>query len=164
MRRHNEYDFDGEPYVFIERHESAGIGPFLLGLALGAGAALLFAPRSGADTRARIKTRARDASDAARAKVDDLTSTLTDRVNEARDAVSDRIDTVRTNMRRRRDEIHDAFEVGRSAAQQARVDLEERIAERKRTEYAEPRTERGVNRAADGFAYDTSTDDLDDEE
>ena len=66
----SRYTFDeNEPYVVIERESSTGIMPFLIGAALGAGVALLLAPRSGADTRRDIKRRAnrvrRAAEDAA---------------------------------------------------------------------------------------------------
>jgi gas vesicle protein len=128
MSSHHEYE--GQPYVVVERRES-GVGPFLLGLALGAGAALLLAPRSGADTRELIRSRARDAGDAARERVDALTSTVSERVQDARDAVTDRVDAVRSSVRRHRDDLIDAFDAGRSAARQARVDLERRIDERK---------------------------------
>ena len=35
--------YDRGPYVIVERRESAGVGPFLIGLAFGAGVALLLA-------------------------------------------------------------------------------------------------------------------------
>jgi hypothetical protein len=44
-------DYSPAPYVVIEKGE-IGIGPFLLGIALGAGAALLFAPQSGQESPA----------------------------------------------------------------------------------------------------------------
>src|SRR5690349_16698261 len=57
-RNMSRYDFDDDDrYVVIENH-SAGVGPFLVGLAVGAGIALLFAPRSGEATRRDIKRRA----------------------------------------------------------------------------------------------------------
>src|SRR4051812_39028045 len=51
MADNDWYEDEGEeyypaPYVVVEKGEM-GIGPFLLGIALGAGAALLFAPRAG---------------------------------------------------------------------------------------------------------------------
>ena len=68
MSENDWYDDDepyyGEPYVIVEKRE-AGIGPFLLGLALGAGAALLFAPQTGEETRRGIARRARRAQEAA---------------------------------------------------------------------------------------------------
>ena len=50
----SDYDWDeDEPYVVIEQ-KPAGVGSFILGLAVGAGLALLFAPRSGAETRSDL--------------------------------------------------------------------------------------------------------------
>ena len=103
-----DYDFEGEPFVVIEREEP-GIGTLLLGVAIGAGLALLFAPRTGADTRRMIGTRARRASDR-----------VTDRVGAARDAI-----------RRGQDQVLDAVDAGRSAAAEARTELERKIAENK---------------------------------
>ena len=64
MRDHDEYDaddFDGHPYVVIERATRPAWCHSSLGIALGAGAALLLAPRSGAETRRMIGDRARTA-------------------------------------------------------------------------------------------------------
>ena len=45
----SRYDLDEhDAYVIIEKHD-AGIGSFLVGLAVGAGVALLFAPRAGVE-------------------------------------------------------------------------------------------------------------------
>jgi hypothetical protein len=44
-----EFDDDDEPYVVIEKH-SPGVGSFLVGVMIGAGIALLVAPRSGGET------------------------------------------------------------------------------------------------------------------
>jgi gas vesicle protein len=147
MSRHRDYDFDQEPYVVIERRDS-GIGPLLLGLALGAGAALLFAPRSGMETRRIIKDRARDAGDAARARAEELATAVTERVTEARDAVTEHVGTVRDSVRRHRDELLDAFDAGRSAAHQARAELERKLAERKQTGPARTGTARDVTSAS----------------
>src|SRR5256885_12320351 len=53
----NEDPYDA-PYVVIEKRD-AGVGLLLLGLALGAGAALIFAPQSGEETRRGIARSAR---------------------------------------------------------------------------------------------------------
>ena len=76
--RHHEDDFDDEDgrYVVIERQDGgSSIGPFILGAAIGAGLALLFAPRSGAETRADIRRRARKARDAAQRVASGVTET-----------------------------------------------------------------------------------------
>src|SRR6185437_1913939 len=100
MRRRDE-EMSDEPYVVIEKRD-AGIGSFMIGLAIGAGVALLFAPRTGEETRRDLKQRARRVSDVAR-----------------------------QSIHVRRHQAREAFRAGRDAAQQARQDLEDRIAESK---------------------------------
>src|SRR5690606_22856466 len=51
-------DHENVPYIVIER-EGGGVGPFLWGVLLGAGVALLLAPRSGEETQEEIRLRAR---------------------------------------------------------------------------------------------------------
>ncbi len=126
----DDYEFDGAPYVVIERRDS-GISTFLMGLALGAGAALLFAPRSGADTRRIIRDRARSAGDAARRRADGMVESVTATLEDARERFTEQVDAVRAAVREQRDEIVDAFDAGRSAAHEARLELERKIAEQK---------------------------------
>ena len=81
MARYDEYDDDR--VVVIERGNGTnGMGTFLLGLAIGAGAALLFAPASGAETRKRLQDEARRAG----RKMKDMTDELGEKVLEG-DAV-----------------------------------------------------------------------------
>ncbi len=71
-----------EGAVVIERRgggAGSGVALFLLGAAVGAGLALLFAPQSGEETRAqlrrgarRVKRKVRDLADSGREMVDDL--------------------------------------------------------------------------------------------
>jgi hypothetical protein len=68
----------GQPAVVIERRAGGGgIGLFLLGVAVGAGIALLYAPQSGDETRAalrrgarRMKRTVRDAAEDARDEIE----------------------------------------------------------------------------------------------
>jgi gas vesicle protein len=125
------YDEDDQPYIVIERHADAGIGPFLLGLALGAGAALLLAPRSGAATRRDIKRRALRVRRAAENVANDVTDTVVDTFQDARRRVEDQIDSARHALDVKRQQVQRAMEAGRAAAQEARDELEQRIAETK---------------------------------
>lgn len=88
----------GEPTVVVDRRSGGGMGLFLLGLAVGAGIALLYAPQSGAETRADLKRGARkirrkvrdlaeDTSDAAH----DLSRSARDAAREARDMLERRL-------------------------------------------------------------------------
>jgi gas vesicle protein len=127
------YDDDAdyaEPYVIVER-QSAGIGPLLIGLALGAGAALLFAPQSGEETRREIKRRARRAQEAAQGFVEDVSGTVADKFNEVRATVEERIEATLDAVDDKKRRVTNAFHAGRAAARDARGELEQRIAETK---------------------------------
>lgn len=107
--------------VVIERRGGSGIGLFLLGAALGAGIALLFAPQSGEETRADIrrvarkaKRKARDLGESGRELAEELMET-------GRDAVDDLAETGRSALR-------SAKRTGRNATRDARAALEERLA------------------------------------
>ena len=54
----SQYEFDDQPYVVIEK-ETGSAASLLLGFALGAGLALLFAPRAGIETRRELGRGAR---------------------------------------------------------------------------------------------------------
>jgi len=127
----SDYDWDDdEPYVVIEQKD-AGIGSFLLGLAVGAGLALLFAPRSGEETRRDIQRKARAVSGQAQDLVSEITDTVGNTFQQARSSVEDRIDAARDAVELKRRQVSHAVDAGRAAAQQARVELEQRIAETK---------------------------------
>jgi len=126
----SRYEFEDEPYVVIER-QSPGAAPFLMGLALGAAAALLLAPRSGAATRRDIKRRARRVRRAAENVASDVTDTVVDTFQDARRRVEEQIDTARQAVELKRQQVHRAMEAGRAAAHEAREELEQRIAETK---------------------------------
>jgi gas vesicle protein len=127
MRR---VDYDDEPAVIIERH-SGGVGTFLLGIAVGAAAALLLAPQSGAATRRELRRSARRAKRAARDIAGDITTSVNDTFEQARGRVEQGIDTARQAIDLKKRQVSRAMEAGRAAAQQARDELERRIAETK---------------------------------
>jgi gas vesicle protein len=119
---------DDDRVVVIEKH-SAGVTPFLIGLAIGAGAALLLAPRSGAATRRDLRRRARRARRAAEQAV-------TDTFEDARQRVEEKIDSVRGAIDLKKRQVNRAMDAGRSAAREARDELEQRIAETKAAYHA----------------------------
>ena len=127
MRR---VDYDDEPAVIIERH-SGGVGSFLFGVAIGAVAALLLAPQSGAATRRDIRRGAKRARRAAQDLAGDISTKVSDTFDQARDRVERGIDTARQAIDLKKRQVSRAMEAGRAAAQQARDELERRIAETK---------------------------------
>lgn len=125
------HDWDDEgPYVVIERNEP-GVSSFVLGIAIGAGLALLFAPRTGEETRRDLQRRARRVGNQAQDFVAEISDTVTQRVQDARVTVENRIDSARQAVEIKRRQVTNAVGAGRAAAQQARVELEQRIAETK---------------------------------
>src|SRR5690348_12141490 len=125
-----EFDREEQPYIVIEKREP-GIAPLLLGLAIGAGVALLFAPRSGAETRRDIKRRATRVRRAAEDAAAGVADTVADTFHDARRRVEDQIDAVRESIDLKREQVNRAVHAGRVAAEEARTELESRIAERK---------------------------------
>lgn len=129
----SRYEFDDdEPFVVIERHET-NIMPFFVGLAIGAGVALLYAPRSGAATRRDIKRRARRVRQAAEDTVSNVADSVAGTFDEARRRVEEQIDTARQAIDLKKEQVQRAMTAGRAAAEEARLELQRRIAETKAT-------------------------------
>lgn len=127
----NDYDFDeDEPYVVIEKR-SGGLGSFVAGLAIGAAVALLLAPQSGAATRQRLATTAKRARRAAEDVVGDVTEKVSETFENAKQRVEEKLDEARGAIEMKADQVQRAVRAGREAAQQAREDLERRLAETK---------------------------------
>lgn len=91
-----------EPTVVVERRSGGGIGLFILGVAVGAGIALLLAPQSGAETRQdlrrgarRLRRKARVAVEDVRERAEELVRTTSsaarDAAREAREALEERL-------------------------------------------------------------------------
>src|SRR5207237_10582134 len=118
------------PDIGIEKH-GGGVGEFLRGALIGAGGALLFAPKSGLETRNDIKRGARKAQDKVRDVAEGVTDQVVDTFEGARARVEEQLETARSTIAAKRDQVSRAMEAGRDAAQQARTDLERRLAETK---------------------------------
>src|SRR5688500_8352768 len=126
----SQYEFDDQPYVVIEK-ETGSAASLLLGFALGAGIALLFAPRAGAETRRELTRGARRVQRRAQDVVGEVRGTVTGGFHQARQHVEEHIDAARQAVELKREQVSRAVEAGRVAANQAREELERRIAETK---------------------------------
>jgi gas vesicle protein len=144
MRQYDDYDAD-EPYVVIEK-TSGSVSSFVLGLAVGAGIALLVAPRSGEETRRDLRRRARQMRSAAQEAAEDFTDSMVDRYEHAKRTVEEKIETARQAIEMKRRQASEAIRAGREAANQARAELEARIAETKAAYQAGTDVARGVRR------------------
>ena len=122
------YDDDGVPYVVIERSGS-GLVPFVWGALIGAAAALLLAPKSGAETQQELKEKARKLRERAEEKAGELQGTLQEVINQGRKHVEEHYDTAKKAVEGGRERAQKAVDAGREAARAARTEYDERIAE-----------------------------------
>lgn len=121
---------DQQPYVVVERRAS-GVVAFLCGALVGAGVALLLAPKSGRETQADLKEGARRFREGTGERLTDLRDTLGDRYDRTRDRVETQVGAFRRNVADRQKKAGEAIKAGKDAARQARSDLEARVSESK---------------------------------
>lgn len=110
-------EFDEERIIVVDRG-SGGFGSFVWGLLLGAGAALLFAPKSGQETRDELRDRLDQLKEGAEGRVKEVRDTLTDTVDDVRRQVNEGVDSARK-----------AIDSGRAAARAGREEMEDRLRE-----------------------------------
>ena len=79
-------------------------GNFLFGLGLGVGVGLLFAPRSGEETRDMLMSKADEGKDYLKRQTDDLRGSAADIVDKGREAIN-----------RQRDSLSEAIDAGKQA-------------------------------------------------
>jgi gas vesicle protein len=85
-----------------------GLSSFLLGLGVGVGIGMLFAPKSGQETRELIKNKAGEGADVLKQRTADVKQTAAEWVEKGKDALS-----------RQKDSIADAVEAGKQAYRDA---------------------------------------------
>ena len=85
-----------------------GLSAFLLGLGVGVGIGMLFAPKSGQETRDLLRTKAGEGGDYLKQRSTEFKQTANDWVDKGRDALN-----------RQRDTLTDAVQAGRQAYRDA---------------------------------------------
>ena len=124
-------DSDESSVVVVER---GGLGQFFLGLAVGAGLALIFAPNTGEETRRELKNRGRRLRSVTSEKMEGLQETVSGKYEETRAQIEQGIDTARQVAR-------DTREAGTAAVNSAREELERRLSDARAARHAEAATE-----------------------
>ena len=81
-----------------------GLSSFLIGLGVGVGIGMLFAPKSGAETRDFIKNKAGESGDFLRQRSGDMKQTASEWVDKGKEALN-----------KQRDTLADAMEAGKQA-------------------------------------------------
>jgi gas vesicle protein len=88
--------------------DTKGLSSFLLGLGVGVAIGMLFAPKSGQETRELIKNKAGEGTDFLKQRGDEIKQTATEWVDKGKDALG-----------KQRDNLADAMEAGRQAYRDA---------------------------------------------
>lgn len=130
-------DYD-EGYVIIERR-TGSFGTFVWGLLIGAGAALLFAPKSGRETRRELTDSVTRLRDEAESRVREVQRTVTESVDDVRRQVEEGLDSARK-----------AVESGRTAARASKDEMERRLRDSRSAFRAGYDAARGRETAAEG--------------
>jgi len=118
---------DDEQIIVIEENVSSGLSAFVLGAAIGAGLALIFAPQSGEQTRQSIGRGARQAGQATKR----AGTKVTDALAQAKADIETRIDSAKSTIDLKKVQVSRAVDAGREAAKAAREDLERRMSEQR---------------------------------
>ncbi len=149
---------DGDPYVVVEK-SGGGMTSFLMGLAVGAGLALLFAPQTGTETRRFLRRKARRAGHAMQSAAEEAADGVRDQVDHAKRRVAEGIEDARDALYRERRRATDAARSGRNAARAAREELEARLAETETGSHAAVDAMRAARRQTTATAGDELDDD-----
>jgi gas vesicle protein len=96
-----------------------GLSSFLLGLGVGVGIGMLFAPKSGQETREIIKNKAGESSEFLKNKAGDSTEYLKQRGTEAKQTAAEWVDKGRDALGRQKDTVNEAVEAGKQAYRDA---------------------------------------------
>lgn len=114
--------------------EKGGLGYFLLGLGIGAAVGILWAPRSGQETRQIIADRAGEGADYLKSRADEGREYLSSRANESAEFLRQRADNLkssaadlydkgRSTISKQRENLNAAVEAGKQAYRDAVTDV-----------------------------------------
>ena len=96
-----------------------GLSAFLLGLGVGVGVGMLFAPKSGEETRKLIKDKTGESADYIKQRGADVKQTAADWVDKGKEALNRQKDTLGDALTRQKDTIGEAVEAGKQAYREA---------------------------------------------
>ncbi len=99
--------------------DRSSFGYFLLGLGIGVAAGILWAPRSGEETRALIADKAGEGTEYLRNRAQDGTEYVKQRSGEVRQSAADLYEKGRSQVARQRETLNAAVEAGKQAYRDA---------------------------------------------
>ena len=102
--------------------DRSGFGYFLLGLGIGVAAGILWAPRSGEETRALLADKAGESADYLKGRAQDGTEYVRQRGDEVKQSAAELYDKGRHHVARQRETLNAAVEAGKQAYRDAMGD------------------------------------------
>lgn len=103
--------------------ERSGFGYFLLGLGIGVAAGILWAPKSGEETRQLISDKAGEGADYLKARAQEGTDYVRQRADDLKQSASDLYERGRSTINRQKDTLNAAVEAGKQAYRDAVGDI-----------------------------------------
>ena len=104
---------DGDKFIF-----------FLVGSFVGASIALLFAPKSGDDTREFLGQKYKEGTESLAQKTQEGQELITEKSKEAAEKVTEKLDQGRNTLLRQKEQLTAAIEAGKEAYQEEKRKLE----------------------------------------
>ena len=120
-------DSSPSPVVIIEKSDG-GLAAFALGAMAGAALALLWAPRTGEDTRRVLKNKGRELVTAAEETAEQLQEIWSGGVERTKAKIEEGVVSAREAVDEKRTAATDALDAGKAAVHSARGELERRLA------------------------------------
>ncbi len=99
--------------------ERSGFGYFLLGLGLGVAAGVLWAPRTGEETRQLLADKAGEGADYLKSRAQEGTDYLRQRTGDLKDSASDLYEKGKSTVSRQKGNLNAAVEAGKQAYRDA---------------------------------------------
>jgi len=102
---------------------SSGFGYFLLGVGIGLAAGILWAPRSGDETRQILADKAGEGADYLKARAQEGTEYVRQRTDDIKQSAADLYEKGRSTVGKQRENLNAAVEAGRQAYRDAVSDI-----------------------------------------
>jgi gas vesicle protein len=103
--------------------EKSGFGYFLLGLGIGVAAGVLWAPRTGEETRQLIADKAGEGADYIKTRAQEGTEYVRQRTDDLKQSAADLYEKGRTTVVQQKDTLNAAVEAGKQAYRDALSDV-----------------------------------------
>ncbi|MGA8026800.1 MAG: YtxH domain-containing protein [Bryobacteraceae bacterium] len=103
--------------------EKSGFGYFLLGLGIGVAAGILWAPRTGEETRQLLAEKAGEGADYMKNRAQEGADYVRQRSDDLKQSASDLYEKGRTTVARQKDTLNAAVEAGKQAYREAVSDV-----------------------------------------